>query len=143
MSNLLDDKLTNLSHFGKYISNTSIHFLGSNSPQIIKYPIIDTDLNNWYDITTGIFNPKEQGIYLITASIAAIQIGYTVLSLYKNNELFANVHEPDTSFLTRIKLITSVELNGTTDFIDIRCEAEINNNVNQNPSSSFISIVKF
>jgi len=89
----------------------------------VIHNIEDFDTNSNYNNVTGVFTPTVAGYYLINASIQCDTTNTThLLSIFKNNVIFfIGKYEALNEASGTYTVTGIVNMNGTTDFVDVRC----------------------
>jgi len=100
---------------------TSSTTIANNADTIIIYNHETSDVNNWYNTSTGVFTPTVAGWYYIhaTAMFTDLDSNIQIISIYKNNATY-NYQGVLFSNWCPMGITGLVYLNGTTDYIDIR-----------------------
>jgi hypothetical protein len=93
----------------------------------VIYNVEDFDTNNNYDPVTGVFTPTIAGHYLINANIQTDTTSTShILTIWKNGAVYFYGLFAALNYGTGIHTVTAIVfMNGTTDFVDIRCFSTI------------------
>ncbi len=84
------------------------------------YPLEEFDTNNWYNTTTGVFQPTQPGYYYVTAS-SSVYNGLSFLryiSILKNGIISKSGSNHYTTGVS-VSVSGLIYLNGTTDYINV------------------------
>ncbi|KYP16613.1 MAG: hypothetical protein A1D16_09370 [Flavihumibacter sp. CACIAM 22H1] len=86
----------------------------------LVYPEKDYDTNNWYNTSTGVFQPTQPGYYNVNASATIYDTKeyLRIISIYKNGALFTSGSAHYSNGVC-ISVSSLVYFNGTTDYINI------------------------
>ncbi|EGJ51826.1 phage tail protein [Desulfocurvibacter africanus] len=97
----------------------------SNVSTKITFPVKEYDTGNWYDAANSRFQPNVPGLYKITAAVRidatnVVAANALIVTVHKNGDAHKiNFNRAVTSNVTSTEVVADVQLNGTTDYIEI------------------------
>ncbi|MNK38473.1 C1q domain protein [compost metagenome] len=105
--------------------NTNYTFAGGTPSKTVIYPTSTDNPNGWYNTANGRFTPQVAGYYQFNAALRVVSStdGEKVIILTKNGtELHSGVSSAGSNvYIATVSAV--IYLNGTTDYVDVRCFA--------------------
>ena len=114
-----------ISHGCRAYRATNQSNVPNNNDTLVLWTDTDFDYNNEMDKVTNVgrFTPTEPGVYFVSASVefAANTTGVRWCRVYKNDtvEVHGAVHNAAATGASDCVVVGFVEMNGTTDYIEI------------------------
>ncbi|SOD20217.1 C1q-like domain-containing protein [Pedobacter xixiisoli] len=106
--------------------NTNYTFGGGTPSKLVVYPTSTDNPNGWYNTANGRFTPQVAGYYQFNAALRIVSStgGEKVILLAKNGiDVNTGVSLAGSNYyMATVSAV--IYLNGTTDYVDVRCYAD-------------------
>lgn len=112
----------------------------ANAATKVVFGAVEFDTNGFYNTTTGRFAPTIAGIYLVT-SYVALSADLWLTTIYKNGAEFKRGDQRNLTGNSGMGVTALVQMNGTTDYLEIFCYAASATTVTNNSLQSYFQAI--
>jgi len=122
---------------------TSQQAISSATNTKVQFNAEEFDTGNAYDSTTNFrFQPTVAGKYIISTGVALSSTANILLQLYKNGSSYKTLGTITNVLMTNCNGSGIVDMNGSTDYIEIYVYSSVANNVSNSQTQTFFQASK-